>query len=108
VYSEEVITLAQQKLGEGALELADEIRRSLHYFQGQELNTPVTEVIVSGRGALLRNLDGMLSDSLSMPVSIGNPMTLIAENDSGRPDTDLAFMAPYLAVAVGLALPEED
>jgi type IV pilus assembly protein PilM len=108
LYSEEVVAHSQQKLGEVALELSDEIRRSLHYFQGQELNTPVTEVILSGRGALVRNLDDHLADSLSMPVTIGNPMTLVAENGSATSDADLAFMAPYLAVAVGLALPEED
>jgi type IV pilus assembly protein PilM len=108
VYSEEVVAQTQQRLGEVALELADEVRRSLHYFQGQELNTPVTEVILSGRGALVRNLDALLSDTLSMPVSIGNPLTLVAENASGKTDADLAIMAPYLAVAVGLALPEED
>jgi Tfp pilus assembly PilM family ATPase len=65
-------------------------------------------VILSGRGALVRNLDAMMADSLSMPVTVGNPMTLIAENGSDRSDSELAFMAPYLAVAVGLALPEED
>jgi type IV pilus assembly protein PilM len=108
VYSDDVIAQTQQRLGEVALELADEVRRSLHYFQGQELNTPVTEVILSGRGALVRNLDAMMADSLSMPVTVGNPMTLIAENGSDRSDSELAFMAPYLAVAVGLALPEED
>ena len=108
VYSEEVITQTQQRLGEVALELSDEIRRSLHYFQGQELNTPVTQVILSGRGALVRNLDNHLADSLSMPVEIGNPMTLISENASTTADADLAFMSPYLAVAVGLALPEEE
>ncbi len=108
VYSEEIVAQTQQKLGEVAYELGDEIRRSLHYFQGQELNMPVTEVILSGRGALVRNLDSMLSESLSMPVSIGNPMTLIGENASSLSDADLAFMAPYLSVAVGLALPEED
>lgn len=108
VYADEVIAQTQQKLGEVALELSDEIRRSLHYFQGQELHRPVTEVILSGRGALVRNLDAHLSDTLNLPVVIGNPLTLIAENDSSTSDADLAVMAPYLAVAVGLALPEED
>jgi hypothetical protein len=32
----------------------------------------------------------------------------IAENASKIPDDSLAFMAPYLSVAMGLALPEED
>jgi hypothetical protein len=31
----------------------------------------------------------------------------VSENASAIPDASLAFMAPYLAVAVGLALPEE-
>ncbi|OFW57123.1 MAG: hypothetical protein A2133_08770 [Actinobacteria bacterium RBG_16_64_13] len=108
LYSDDVVAQTQQRLGEVASELSEEIRRSLHYYQGQELAAPVTEVILSGRGALVRNLDAHLTEALSMPVSIGNPMIHIAENASGVPDADLAFMAPYLAVAVGLALPEEE
>jgi type IV pilus assembly protein PilM len=108
LFSDDVIAQTQQKLGEVALELSDEVRRSLHYFQGQELNTPVTELILSGRGALVRNLDNHLSESLNMPVTIGNPLTHISENGSSTSDADLALMGPYLAVAVGLALPEEE
>jgi type IV pilus assembly protein PilM len=108
LYPDEVVAQTQQRLGEVASELSDEIRRSLHYYQGQELAAPVTEVILSGRGALVRNLDAHLTDALSMPVTIGNPMVHIAENNSRMPDAGLAFMAPYLAVAVGLALPEEE
>jgi type IV pilus assembly protein PilM len=108
VYSDEVVADTHLKLGEVAAELTEEVRRSLHYFQGQETGNPVSEVILSGKGALVRNLDSQLRDSLSMPVSIGNPLTHVAENGSSMPDADLAFMAPYLAVAVGLALPEEE
>ncbi len=108
VYSEEVVADTQQKLGQVAMELSEEVRRSLHYFQGQEIGTPVSEVILSGRGALVRNLDDHLRETLNMPVTIGNPMVHIAENDSRMSDQDLALMAPYLAVAVGIGLPEED
>jgi type IV pilus assembly protein PilM len=108
LYPENVISDTQQRMGEVASELSDEIRRSLHYYQGQEMALPVTELILSGRGALVRNLDANLTEALNMPVTIGNPLLHIAENDSGKSDAELGFMAPYLAVAVGLALPEED
>jgi Tfp pilus assembly PilM family ATPase len=68
----------------------------------------LTELILSGRGALVRNLDSHLAEALKMPVTIGNPLLLIAENASNLADADLAFRAPYLSVVVGLAVPEEE
>ena len=106
-YPQDVVADTQQALGQVASELSDEIRRSFDYYQGQEHATPVTELILSGRGALLRNLDALLAEALDMPVALGNPLNHISENASDIPDASLAFMAPYLAVAVGLALPEE-
>jgi type IV pilus assembly protein PilM len=108
LYPDDVVASAQERLGEAASELTEEIRRSLHYYQGQEQVAPLTELILSGRGALVRNLDHHLSEALNMPVTIGNPLLMLAENASNIADADLAFMAPYLSVAVGLALPEED
>ncbi len=108
LYSDDVVAETQQRLGEVAAELSDEIRRSLHYYQSQPFAVPVTELILSGRGALVRNLDDHLTEALNMPVRIGNPMVHLAENASDVPDETLAFMAPYLSIAVGLALPEED
>lgn len=108
LYAEEVLADARQRLLEAASELSDEMRRSLHYYQSQPSAVPATELILSGRGALVRNLDAHLTETLNIPVSIGNPLTHVAENASKTPDATLALMAPYLSVAVGLALPEED
>jgi type IV pilus assembly protein PilM len=108
LYPSDVIEDTRQHLGEVATELSEEIRRSLHYYQGQERAVALTELILSGRGALVRNLDFQLAEALNMPVSVGNPLLLLAENASSIPDADLAFMAPYLSVAVGLALMEEE
>lgn len=108
LYSDDVVGDTQRRLGEVATELSEEIRRSLHYYQGQDKAVPVTELILSGKGALVRNLDSQLAEALNIPVAVGNPLLMIAENASELPDADLAFMAPYLAVAVGLALPEEE
>ena len=107
LYAPQIIEDTRQHLGEAATELSEEIRRSLHYYQGQEQAAPLTELILSGRGALVRNLDAHLAEALNMPVGIGNPLLPLAENASNLDDAELAFMAPYLAIAVGLALPEE-
>jgi type IV pilus assembly protein PilM len=108
LYALDVIDDTRRRLGEVASELSEEIRRSLHYYQGQEKAAPLSELILSGRGALVRNLDSHLAEALNMPVSVGNPLLMLAENSSNLTDADLAFMAPYLSVAVGLALPEEE
>lgn len=108
LYAAEVIENTRRRLGDVASELSEEIRRSLHYYQGQEQAVPLGELILSGRGALVRNLDSHLAEALNMPVAVGNPLLMIAENASNLADVDLAFMAPYLAVVVGLVLPEEE
>lgn len=107
-YADDVILETQGFLGKVAGELADEIRRSFDYYHGQDRAVAVTELILSGRGALLRNLDSYLADRLGMPVVIGNPLHHISRNASGLPDLELAAMAPCLSVAIGLALPEDD
>lgn len=107
-YPLDVVADTHARLGKVASELSDEIRRSFDYYQGQENATPVTELILSGRGALVRNLDSHLSETLGVPITIGNPLAQVAQNASDVPDASLAFMAPYLAVSIGLALPGDE
>ena len=108
LYSEMVVSETRSQLAQIAAELTDEIRRSFDYYQGQENAAPVQELVLSGLGALVRNLDAHVAEALDIPVSIGNPLTRISHNLSGVADESLAFLATYLAVAIGLAIPEED
>lgn len=108
VYSPEVVAETQRQLGKATAELVDEIQRSLDYYQGQEGAAPVTELIVSGRGTLVRNLDAHLAGALELPVVIGNPLNRVSDNASSLSDDTLALIGPSLAVAIGLALTEED
>lgn len=107
LYTEDVIGQAQDALRGVAYELSNEIRRSLQYYESQPGAQPISELILSGRGALVRNLAAQLQGILGLPVSIANPLGHFAENASSVPDTVLAFMSPYLSTAVGLVLPEE-
>ena len=107
-YPDNVIRDTQAVLTKVGMELAEEIKRSFDYYRGQERAAAVSELTLSGRGALVRNLDAHLSNTLGMPVVIGNPLTHIAYNGSGRPDAELAAMAPCLSIAIGLALAGDD
>ena len=108
VYAGDVVAETQRQTGVAASELLDEIRRSLDYYQGQDGATPVKELILSGRGTLVRNLDAHLAEALELPVVIGNPLSRVSDNSSSLSDDMLALIGPSLAVAIGLALPEED
>jgi len=108
VFSPEVVSDTQQLLSQLAAELSGEIRRSFDYYQSQEHGTPVAELILSGRGALIPNLDAHLHRALGIPVQIANPLQLVAQNASKVSDAELARLAPKLSVLVGLALPEAD
>ncbi len=105
-YNPAVIQEVQEGLARMAEELGDEIRRSLDYYQSQDYSAFVEKVAITGRGAMIRNVDSYLSDFLNMSVELGNPLLKIANNATGEADEELAAVAPRLAVAVGLALDE--
>lgn len=87
--------------------LADEIRRSLDYYQSQEMSAPITQLILSGGGAMLANLDKHMSQIFPFEVVVGNPMQSITQNRTGITDEALQVMSPRLTIAIGLALEDE-
>ncbi len=107
-YNPSTVQEVQTSLTKVAAQFSEEMRRSLDYYQSQEYSLPVTRLILSGRGPLLRNLDTFLGESLGIPVELGNPLLRIAENRSRTPDAMVAGLAPRMAVAIGLALDEVD
>ncbi|MGI5939629.1 MAG: type IV pilus assembly protein PilM [Thermoleophilia bacterium] len=107
-YRDEIVDQSWRGLGGIAVELGDEIKRSLDYFEAQGRYNAVSRLILSGKGALARNLDSYLAERLGVPVTLANPLTHIIDNSSEVPDAILASVAPCLVVAMGLVLPERD
>jgi len=105
-YSAATIQEVNSVLGGAADELADEIRRSIDYFQNQDHTTRVDTLVLTGRGAQMRNLDSYLTETLGLQVTVGNPLLKVAEVASGVDSEALMSIAPRLAVAIGLALDE--
>ncbi|CAN5267356.1 N/A [soil metagenome] len=86
--------------------LAEDVQRSVEYHYSQPGSRDVTQVFVSGEGALVNGLDAYLGDLLGIATRRGSPLRKLSGNRSNVPDEQLEMMEPVLAVALGLALEE--
>ena len=86
--------------------LAEDVQRSIEYHYSQPGSQEVTQVFVSGEGALVNGLDAYLGDLLGIETRRGSPLRKLSANKSNVPDEQLGVMEPVLAVALGLALEE--
>jgi type IV pilus assembly protein PilM len=86
--------------------LAEDVQRSVEYHYSQPGSREVTQVFVSGEGALVNGLDVYLGDLLGVVTHRGTPLSKLTSNKSNVPDEQLRVMEPVLAVALGLALEE--
>jgi type IV pilus assembly protein PilM len=87
---------------------ADEVRRSIDYYHSQESRAQINQILLSGEGALTRNMCDYLAQALHIPVALGNPLQHLSENKSTVAQADLEAISPRLAVAVGLAMDNEE
>ena len=87
---------------------ADEIRRSIDYYHSLQQDAPIARILISGEGALTRNMCDYLAAALHLQVALGNPLQFIAENKSKLPQQELELIAPRLAIALGLAFEDEE
>jgi type IV pilus assembly protein PilM len=97
-----------QVLDAGCEAFADEIRRSIDYYHSLQQDAPIARILISGEGALTRNMPDFLAAALHLPVALGNPLQHIAENSSKLPQQELELIAPRLAIALGLAFEDEE
>jgi type IV pilus assembly protein PilM len=86
---------------------ADEIRRSIDYYHSQEQDGHIAGLLLSGEGALTRNMCEYLGAALHLPVALGDPLQHVPDNKTKLPQPELQAMSPRLAIALGLALDEE-
>ena len=93
-------------LEDAAQTLAEDVQRSIEYHYSQPGSREVTQVFISGEGALVGGLDAYLGDLLGVETRRGTPMQKLAGNRSNVPDEQLRVMEPVFAVALGLALEE--
>jgi type IV pilus assembly protein PilM len=94
-------------LEEAVQTLAEDVQRSIEYHHSQPESREVSEVVVSGEGALIAGFDAYLGELLGVRTHRGNPVGKLAANRSNVSDEQLGAMEPVLAVAFGLAMEDE-
>jgi type IV pilus assembly protein PilM len=104
----DTVTEIHQTLDTASEAFADEIRRSIDYYHSQEPDGQISGLLITGEGALTRHMPEYLSEALHLPVSLGNAVQRVTENKTKLSQAELDTMAPRLAVAIGLALEDEE
>jgi len=81
-----------------------EIRRTLDFFLSTMVNESIEKVFLSGGSARLPGLIGMLEKQTEISVEMINPFNEVLWDDKVFDSEYIAYIAPQMAVAIGLAL----
>ena len=80
---------------------ASELSKSIKFFQTRYPNVNVSQILLSGFGSMIPQLDAYFSDKTNTPASPANPWQNIQMSQSEQ--QDLAAVAAEYATAIGLA-----
>jgi type IV pilus assembly protein PilM len=98
----------RQALDSACEAFSDEIRRSVDYYHTQEHEGQITRLRITGDGSQTRNIANYLSQALHMPVERGDALRRLGDNKSKLSQEQLQALSPRLAIAIGLALDDEE
>ncbi len=85
-----------------------EIRRTLDFFLSTMVNENIEKIYMSGGSSRIPGLTKLLEKQMEIPVEIINPFNSIRWDDRVFDPEYMAYIAPQMAVAVGLALRRAD
>ena len=98
------LNLKEKSMLERAVE---EVRRSIHYYEGRAPGKKVTRIFLTGGGSLPSEIGVLFSKALEMPVEKWNPLEDL-EFEPGKLSHQFKESQGYLlAIAIGLALREK-
>lgn len=84
-------------------DMVNELRRSFEYIRTRVGELGMDRMIVSGGGALIKNIDKFFSKELGIPVEVGNSLRGMKLNPRLSPSY-LGEISPLLTVAIGAAI----
>ena len=87
-----------------AAAFVDEVRSSLEFYTAQAKDSRIGKVLVTGGGSRLEGLFDLMRQRIPVPVEPGAVFSRVPHQ---LDEADVAAAEPLLAVAIGLALPEE-
>ena len=100
---------APQQIRQAALQRAaafvDEVRSSIEFYTAQAKEARIGKVLVTGGGSRLEGLFELMRQRIPVPVE---PGAVFGHVPHQLDQADVVAAEPLLAVAIGLALPEEN
>jgi len=85
----------------------EEIRRSIHYYEGRARGSKVARIFLTGGGSVASEAGDLFSKALELPVEKWNPLKDL-EFDPGKLGHEFEESQGYLlAIAIGLGLREK-
>jgi len=103
-FSDPMVEQAAEEIRFLLKDLTNEIQKSIEYFhQSQQEYTRIQHLILSDRGAKIKNLDQYFSHQLGIDVEISNPIKHLSFDESVFSLEYLSENAPLFATAIGLA-----
>lgn len=104
IYEDPLVEQASQEVRPLLKDLSSEIQKSIEYFhQSQQENARIQQMILSDRGAKMKNLDLYLSHALGIDVEICNPIKFLTFDENRFSLQYLTENATLFATAIGLA-----
>lgn len=84
--------------------LVDEVRGSIDYCTAQRDIPQIERIVLTGGSSRLPQLPEQLADGLNLEIATGSPLAAFDQTSGAARDDELELAAPFMAVAVGLAL----
>jgi type IV pilus assembly protein PilM len=81
-----------------------EVKRAIDFFYATYPDEVISQILLSGGSSRLPGLDALLSKDTNIPVAHFNPLANIEADEKVFDRAYLDYVAPQVAVAVGLAL----
>ena len=85
-------------------DFSGELRKTLDFFTATSGADRVDEIVLSGGGSGVLNLDATLRDKFGIPVTIMDPFKRVTVDEKEFNPELLAELGPSMAIAVGLAM----
>ncbi len=86
------------------LNLANEVRRSISFYENQPNGKPVQKVYIGGGTSKMKNIDAFLAHELGLPVETMDPLRSIGFAGREADRQKLERVRSQLGVAIGLGL----
>lgn len=96
--------VASQVVRSTLMNIVNEVKRSIQFFENQPNGKPVQRVAVGGGTAMMKNLDRFLAQELNLPVEIIDPLRNVGIAGSTVDKNKLERVRHMLGVSIGLGL----